>query len=291
MDWTVSVEECKDEHTFAAETSNSEALEPHSLSEAKKCPDWPLWEKAIQEELAALKAAGTWEVVDAPEGVNIVGSKWVFKAKKDAAGNVVRYKARLVAQGFSQVLGIDYFDTFMPMARLASICTVLVFTAAEDYETGQIDIKLTYLNRELMEEVIFMKQAPGFSEVGEDGKVKVWRLLKMLYGLKQARRRWYHKLVMIITKLGFSRCGGDQAVLFRRCEKMVVLIIVLVHVDDCSIVGKTKTLIARFKIKITKFVDITDMGELHWILGIEVHHICEEKRLLLSQKSYINSIL
>ena len=229
-DWTASVEECEDEYAFAAETSNAEALEPRSLAEAKKRPDWPLWEKAIEEELATLKDAGTWEVVDVPKGVNIVGSKWVFRAKKDVAGNVVRYKARLVAQGFSQVPGVDYFDTFAPVARLASIRTVLAFAAAEDYETGQIDIKGAYLNGKLTEdEVIFMKQAPGYEETAEDGRVKVLRLWKTLYGLKQAGRRWYQLLVMIMSKLGFLRCEGDQAVFYRRCEKTKVLIIVLVH--------------------------------------------------------------
>ena len=92
-DWTASVSECDDEYTFVAETSNAEALEPWTLSEAQKRPDWSLWEKAIEEELASLRAAGTWEVFDAPQGVNIVGSKWVFRAKKDAAGNVICYKA------------------------------------------------------------------------------------------------------------------------------------------------------------------------------------------------------
>ena len=291
VDWTASVEECEEEYALAAETSSAEALEPRSLAEAQKRPDWPLWEKAIEEELATLRAAGTWEVVDAPRGVNIVGSKWVFRAKKDAAGNVVRYKARLVAQGFSQVLGVDYFDTFAPVARLASIRTVLAFAAAEDYETGQIDIKGAYLNGELTEdEVIFMKQAPGYMEVANDGKVKVLRLKKTLYGLKQAGRRWYQKLVEIMTKLGFSRCEGDQAVFYRRCEKTNVLIIVLVHVDDCSIVGKTRALIARFKVEIAKFVDITDMGELSWILGVEIKRIREERRILLSQRSYLDSI-
>ena len=291
-DWTACVEECSDEYAFAAETSSAEALEPRTLAEAQKRPDWPLWKKAIEEELASLKAAGTWELVDAPKGVNVVGSKWVFRAKKDAAGNFIRYKARLVAQGFSQVPGVDYFDTFAPVARLASIRTVLAFAAAEDYETGQIDVKAAYLNGKLTEdEVIFMKQAPGYEEAGEGGKVKVLRLWKTLYGLKQAGRRWYQKLVEIMTKLGFSRCEGDQAVFYRRCEKTNVLIIVLVHVDDCSIVGKSKALIARFKVEIAKFVDITDMGELHWILGIEVRRIREERKLLLSQKSYIDSIL
>ena len=93
------------------------------MKEARSGPDWLLWEKAIEEELAVLKAAGTWELVVSPAGANIVGSKWVLRAKKDAAGKVVRYKARLVAQGFSQVPrpGVDYFDTFAPVAHFASI--------------------------------------------------------------------------------------------------------------------------------------------------------------------------
>jgi Reverse transcriptase (RNA-dependent DNA polymerase) len=131
---------------LAAEIGETEALEPQTLKEAKSSPDWPLWEKAIHEELAVLKSAGTWELVNAPGNANIVGSKWVFHAKKDAAGHVVRYKARLVAQGFSQVPGVDYFDTFAPVARLASIRAVLAIAAVEDLEIHQIDIKGAYLN-------------------------------------------------------------------------------------------------------------------------------------------------
>src|SRR6202522_3179690 len=192
---------CEEEHAFAAETSSAEALEPRSLAEAQKRPDWPLWEKAIQEELVTLKAAGTWEIVDAPKGVNVVGSKWVIRAKKDAAGNIIRYKARLVAQGFSQVPGVDYFDIFSPVARPVSNRTVFAFVAAEDYKTGQIDIKATYLNGELTKDkIIYMKQAPGYAEKSAYGRVKVLRLWKSLYRLKQAGRRWYQKLVEIMTK-------------------------------------------------------------------------------------------
>ena len=176
-DWATSTSGYIEEYVFAAEVAGSEALEPQSLKEAKARPDWPLWEKAIEEELEVLRAAGTWELVNAPEGANIVGSKWVFRAKKDAAGNVVRYKARLVAQGFSQVPGVDYFDTFAPVARLASIRTVLAFAAANDLETGQIDIKGAYLNGELTEnETIFMKQAPGYAIPNPDGGVLVCKL-------------------------------------------------------------------------------------------------------------------
>ena len=94
-------------------------MELHSLAKAKCRLDWPLWEKAIEKELATLKAAGTWKLEEAPPGVNIIGSKWVFKVKKDTAGNVARYKARLVAQGFSQIEGVDYDDTYTPVAKLA----------------------------------------------------------------------------------------------------------------------------------------------------------------------------
>ena len=157
-----------------------------------------------------MREAETWEVVDIPKNMNIVGSKWVFKAKKDSSGNVVRYKACLVAQGFSQVPGVNYFYMFVPVAWLASIWTVLAFAAAEDYETGKINIKLAHLNGVLTEdEIIYMRQAPRYKVNKEK---KVYQLKKSLYSLKQAGRRWYQKLVEIMSKLGFARCESDQAV-------------------------------------------------------------------------------
>ena len=104
------------EHTFMAKTSNSEALEPNTLAEAKCRSDWPLWETAIQEELDTLEAAGTWRLEEAPPGANIIGSKWVFRAKKDAAGSIAHRRARVVAKGFSQVEKIDYDNTYTPVA-------------------------------------------------------------------------------------------------------------------------------------------------------------------------------
>ena len=186
-------------------------------------------------------------------------------------------------QGFSQVPGVDYFDMFTPVACLASIRTVLAFAASENYETGQIDIKGAYLNGELTKnEVIYMKQPPGYSVSAKNGKVLVCRLRKTLYGLKQSGRRWYQKLVEIMEKLGFSRCEVDQAVFYWRGEGK--LMIVLVHVDDCTIVANAQPLIMHFKIKIAKHVKITDLGDLHWILGIEV--LGSEKR---SNYFYLNT--
>jgi hypothetical protein len=181
------------EYAMAAEISELEALEPRSLAEVKHWPDWPLWEKAIQEELALLQETGTWELTNAPDRANIVGSKWVFHMKKDVTGNVICYKARLIAQGFSQVPGIDYFDTFAPIAKLASIRAALAMAAAEDMELHQIDIKGAYLNGELTaHEIISMQQPTGYHTPNSSGKV--CHLCKTLYGLKQSGQRWYQRL-------------------------------------------------------------------------------------------------
>ena len=278
-----------EEYAMAAEISEAEALEPRTLAEAKSRPDWPLWEKAIAEELELLRKAGTWEVVDAPLNANIVGSKWVFRAKKDAAGNVVRYKARLVAQGFSQVPGVDYFDTFAPVARLASIRAVLAMAAVHDLELHQVDIKGAYLNGKLTnDEVIYMKQPPDYPAPNSKGQV--CRLLKTLYGLKQSGRRWYQRLVEILVEfLGFLRCEVDQAVFYKRVGTS--LIIVLVHVDDCTIVATALPLINDFKANLVNHVEITDLGELHWLLGIEIRRERERRLIFLSQRSYLDSIL
>lgn len=280
-----------EELAMLVETAEAEALEPSSLADAKRRPDWADWERALDEELATLHEAGTWEIVEPPPGANIVGSKWVFKAKKDADGNIARKKARLVAQGFSQVPGIDYFDTYAPVARLASIRTVLALAAREGMELHQVDIKGAYLNGELTEdEVIYMRQPPGYASRDHPTSY-VCRLRKTLYGLKQSGRRWYQKLVQILVdSLGFTRCEVDQAVFFKR-EGNSDLTIVVVHVDDCTIAASALSLVMDLKARLREHVEITDLGELHWLLGIEVKREKEKRTISLSQRSYIESII
>ena len=167
--------------------TEAEALKPTSLAEAKRHPDWLQWEQGIQEELAMLDKASTWELVKPPVGANIVGSKWVFHAKKDTAGNVVCHKACLVMQGFSQVPSVDYFNMYTPVAKLASIHTVLALAACLNLKLHQIDIKGVYLNGELNdEETIYMHQPPGYTDPALPRHI--CRLRKMLYGLKQSNR-------------------------------------------------------------------------------------------------------
>ena len=167
--------------------AEAEALEPTSLAKAKRRPDWLQWEHGIHEELAMLEKAGTWDLVEPPAGANIIRSKWVFRVKKDAVGNVIRHKVRLIAQGFSQVPGINYFDTYAPVAKLMSIRTVLALAAHLDLELHQINIKGAYLNGELNDdEAIYMRQPPSYAN--PDHPRYICRLHKTLYGLKQSSR-------------------------------------------------------------------------------------------------------
>ena len=222
-------------------------------------------------------------------GVTVVRSKWVFCAKKDAAGNIVRHKVHLVAQGFSQVPGVDYFDTYAPVAKLTSICTVLALATRLDLELHQINIKGAYLNGELNnEETIYMRQPPGYADLAL--LCHVCRLHKTLYGLKQSSRRWYQKLVEILIKnLGFKLCEVNQAVFIKQGNKTVIIIVV--HVDDCTIATSSLSLVIELKAQIRNHIEITDLGELHWLLGIEVMRNCEERTIALSQWSYLDSII
>src|SRR5882757_1569581 len=170
---------------FMAKTADLEALEPRTLAEAKRHPDWLQWEQAILKELAMLKAAGTWVLEEAPPGVNIIGSKWVFKAKKDATGFIAHLKACLVAQGFSQIGGVDYDDTYAPVACLASSRAIIAMANRLDLLLHQVDIKGAYLNGELNDnEVLYMHHPPGYKPC--DAGTHVLRLKKTLYGLKQS---------------------------------------------------------------------------------------------------------
>jgi hypothetical protein len=147
-----------------AEIAAAEALEPSTLAEAKHRPDWSLWEKAIEEELATLKATGTWRLEEAPPGANVIGSKWVFKAKKDVAGNIAQYKARLVAQGFSQIGDVDYDDTYAPVAKLASSRAIIAMANRLHLILHQVNIKGAYLNGILRDDkVLYLRHPPGYT--------------------------------------------------------------------------------------------------------------------------------
>jgi len=144
--------------------------EPATMREAKSRGDAALWCNAAKKELESIAANDTWDLVELPSGRRAIDSKWVFKIKRDAAGNVERYKARLVARGFMQEQGVDFSETFAPVAKFASIRVLLAIAAAEDLELHQLDVDTAFLNGDLKEE-IYMKQPVGFEEPGRENLV------------------------------------------------------------------------------------------------------------------------
>ena len=154
----------------------------------------------MKEELKSMAENNVWDLVELPEGFKQVGYKWVFKTKRDSNGNIERFKARLVAKGYTQKDGIDYKETFSPVSKKDSLRIIMALVAQYDLELHQMDVKTTFLNEDIEEE-IYMDQPEGFSMEGKDHKV--CKLKKSIYVLKQASMQWYLKFNDTITSFGF----------------------------------------------------------------------------------------
>ena len=185
---------------------------PRSVEEALKSDEHIEWEKAINEELNQLKEKGTWRLENLPDDREAVGCKWVFVRKNGKHGDVIKYKAQLVAQGFSQKPGTDYSDTgtFAPIMRFETLQTMLVLTTIYGWDVQQMDVKGTYLNGHLKEE-IYMKQPARF----DDRTGHVCCLLKLLYGLKQAGNAWNTKFDNMMKDLAYEDTKSNYCCYFR----------------------------------------------------------------------------
>ena len=162
-------------------------VEPNTYSEAVK---HDCWRKTIQCEISALESNQTWETALLPKNKVVIGCKWVFKIKYKADGTIERYKARLVAKGYTQIEGIDYRDTFSPVAKMTTIRLLLSLASIYNWELKQLHINNAFLHGDLKEDV-YMVDPPGLTSIPPG---KVCKLKKALYGLKQASREWFAKL-------------------------------------------------------------------------------------------------
>jgi hypothetical protein len=176
-----------------------------SLKEAQKSPQWEYWKAAMQEEQNSLDAHEVMEYVPRPRGHKVIPVHWIFSVKMDAHGNVLRFKARLVAQGCRQIPGVDVMEVFAPTSSYGSRRALLSVAAQEGLEIHQVDVKTAFLNGELEEEV-YVTQPPGFEN--GDGNT-VCRLKKALYGLKQAPRAWHKTLNEKLHTMGYEVCKSD----------------------------------------------------------------------------------
>jgi hypothetical protein len=172
-------------------------VEPQKVFEALEDPDWL---EAMHEELNIFNRNKVWRLVEKPkECRNVIGTKWMFKNKQDEHGTVIRNKARLVAQGYSQVEGIDFGETYAPVARLESIRILLAYATHHNFKLQQMDVKSAFINGPL-NELVFVKQPPGFEDLKFPNHV--YQLDKALCGLKQAPRAWYEHLKELLLDRG-----------------------------------------------------------------------------------------
>jgi hypothetical protein len=184
-----------------------------------------LWLKAMKEEMESMAKNQVCDLVDLREKVVAIGCKWVYKTKRDASGNVERYKARLVAKSFTQKEGIDYHETFSPVSKNDSFRIIMALVAHFDLELHQMDVKTAFLNGDLEEEV-YMKQLEGF----DDNTQKACKLNKSIYGLKQASCQCYIKFHKVITSFGFIENFVDQCIYLKVSGSKVMLLVL--YVDD-----------------------------------------------------------
>lgn len=236
------------------------------------------------DEMHSIDENNTWSLVDLPPGQRPIGLKWVYKLKKDAAGNVVKHKACLVAKGYVQRAGVDFDEVFAPVARLDSVRLLMAIAAQQSWEVHHLDVKSAFLNGELAEEV-YVVQPPGFIKEGEDSKVL--RLHKALYGLRQAPRAWNIKLDDTLLQLGFQRSPSEYAVYVR--GEGVRRLLLGVYVDDLIITGASMAEINSFKQQMKESFSMSDLGRLTYYLGMEVKQ--DASGITLSQTAYAGKLL
>ncbi|KAI3678519.1 hypothetical protein L6452_37815 [Arctium lappa] len=235
-------------------------IEPKKVHDAMKDSSWI---EAMQEELLQFKLQEVWDLVELPKGHRAIGTKWIFRNKKDERGIVIRNKARLVAQGYTQEEGIDYEEVFAPVARVEAIRLFLAYASYMKFKVYQMDVKSAFLYGTIDEEV-YVCQPPGFENPSYPDRV--YKLKKALYGLHQAPRAWYDTLSTYLLENGFERGIIDKTLFIKRSKKDIPL--VQIYVDDI-IFGSTKDQMCRdFEKLMHKSFKMSSMGELTFFLGL-----------------------
>ncbi|KAJ9565365.1 hypothetical protein OSB04_001331 [Centaurea solstitialis] len=255
--------------------------EPKKVLDAMKDPSWI---EAMQEELLQFVLQHVWDLVDLPKGHRVIGTKWIFRNKTDERGIVIKNKARLVAQGYTQEEGIDYDDVFASVARIEAIRLFLAFASYKGLKVYQMDVKSAFLYGTIDEEV-YVCQPPGF----EDPKYpdRVCKLRKALYGLHQAPRAWYDTLSSYLLENKFERGVINKTLFIKRTKTDMLL--VQIYVDDI-IFGSTKEdMCKEFEELMHKKFKMSSMGELTFFLGLQV----KQKRdgIFINQSKYVATML
>ncbi|GJS85634.1 retrovirus-related pol polyprotein from transposon TNT 1-94 [Tanacetum coccineum] len=242
------------------------------------------WIESMQEELNKFKLLDVWELVKCPIGRNIITVKWIFKNKIDAENMVIQNKSRLVAKGYRQEEGIDFEESFAPVARLEADRIFKAYAAYKNFPIYQMDVKTAFLNGPLKVEV-FVRQPDGF--VDPDFPNHIYRLKKALYGLKQALRTWYDKLSSFLIENHFTKGIFDPILFTRRHGDDILL--VQIYVDDI-IFGSTKPVVSTRFAKLMKYnFEMLMIGEMKFFLGLQFHQ--SPRGIFICQSQYTMDLL
>ncbi|MGB1481629.1 MAG: reverse transcriptase domain-containing protein [Flavobacteriales bacterium] len=260
---------------------------PRTFKEAMNGPQSDEWAKAVKRELKSLREKGVWKVIERTKQKPI-GMKWVFKVKQDENGHVTKFKARLVCQGFRQRHGVDFFETYAPVANYGSIRVLLAMAAFMDLEIHQMDVDVAFLNG-ILKETVHCKPPPGVTVPPGH----VLQLLRALYGTKQAARVWWQNIdCTFLKKLGLKKSPADPCVYFRPVSKPGdKLLFLVLFVDDILIFSDCLDTIKKTKDTLKSTYSMTDQGELRWCLGMRVLRDRNNKIITLDQQRYILDVL
>ena len=256
---------------------------PLSYADAIKSKYADEWREAMEEEINILNKRGTWVLEYLPPGRKAVGCRWTFVIKIGPNGIIIRYKARLVAQGFSQIPGIDFDDTFAPTVRQDVLRILLHLTISFGWHRGQDDVTAAFLNAELAE-TIYMRQPQGFG----DGTDRVCKLVRSIYGLKQAARCWNQYLHAALLKVGYHRTYSDSAVYVRQIQQDVIIL--AIHVDNFLSFGNTQSGLKSARKQLHETFEMKE-EDPNWLMGFLLVENPTTQTISIDHSQYINTIL
>ncbi|PKU68294.1 Retrovirus-related Pol polyprotein from transposon TNT 1-94 [Dendrobium catenatum] len=244
----------------------------------------PHWRQAMSAEFMALQKQGTWYLTPPPKDIPVLGCRWTYKTKLHPDGSIARYKARLVAQGFKQQHGINYHQTFSPVAKMPTIRVLLIMSLQRGWPLYQLDINNAFLHGDLQEDV-YMYQPQGF--IDSKFPHHVCKLKKAIYGLKQAPRQWFHKLTSFLIAFGFQFSKADPSMLCYNNNGAQLYL--LAYVDDILLSGNQPALIQRLLSQLKHTFSLKQMSNVELFLGIQIQHTATG--LFLHQTHYARDII
>nr|GEV83027.1 putative ribonuclease H-like domain-containing protein [Tanacetum cinerariifolium] len=255
--------------------------EPKNIKEAMVDSDWI---ESMQEELHQIDRLEVWELVDKPLCKNVINMKWLWKNKRDEENTVIRNKSLLVAKGNTQKEGVDFEESFGPVARLEAVRLFIAYAAYKSFTVYQMDVKTMFLYGPLKEEV-YVNQPDGFVDPYHPDKV--YRLKKALYGLKQAPRAWYDELSNFLVSKGFSKGSIDPTLSITKHRGDILL--VQIHVDDIIFGSTNPNLSKRFEKLMHGKFEMSMMGELKFFLIIQIHQ--SPRGIFINQANMVGALM